>query len=255
MIKKASTTAAAMAAVAVFLSPLRAPASPADEKVVQWAVDQMARWSPPDKLSAAETASGYPETEAEARSRFAKIAAAARDVAFDPKEPPVFQGPDARSRTMAVMLAIASIESGGFQKKTDLGIGDGVGDGGKSWCLMQVRLSTKNAATGKTWYRVVLDDKYWSYAVDGVSGWGGEDLVADRHKCFRAGLHAVRGSFDKLASRPLEDRLAVYASGKITAGFVASRRRMERAVSWLAKDPAPEQDAAVLELLHPAASS
>ncbi len=230
---------AVLTSVMLTAAPRDSSAGGADP-VTGWAVERMASWSAPGKYG------WLGETPEEARSRYAEIARAARDVAFDPKEEPVFPGPDGRSRTMAVLLAIASVESGGFQKKVDLGVGDGVGDGGKSWCLMQVRLSQLGPGK-KTWYRVVLDGKYWSYAYDAASGWGGEDLVADRAKCFRAGLHIVRKSFDSMAYAPLEDRLAAYASGKTTVGLTASRRRMGKAVDWLKAAPPPVPDAEVMK--------
>lgn len=226
----------------LFLAAPRAAKAGDTDPTVGWAVEKMASWSPPGKYS------WLGETPDEARSRYAEIARAARDVAFDPAEAPVFPGPDGRSRTMAVLLAIASVESGGFQKKVDFGVGDGVGDGGKSWCLMQVRLN-KLGADKKTSYRVVLDGKYWAYGYDTSVGWGGEDLVSDRSKCFRAGLHMVRKSFDVMSYAPLEDRLSVYASGKNTLGGTASRRRMGKATDWLKASPPPAADSAVMKAL------
>lgn len=239
MSMKILSAALALSAI-VSAGPLRA--DPGDP-VVRWAVDRMSEWSPPGKYAYLN------ETKEEALARYAEIASAARDVAFDPQESPLFQGPDGRSRTMSVLLAVASVESGGFQRSVDLGIGNGVGDGGKSWCLMQVRLSEASKSTKRTWYRIVLDGAYFSYAYGTDSGWGGEDLVADRTKCFRAGLHMVRKSFDVMASRPLEDRLSVYASGRPDLGLKASRRRMAKAVEWLTASPPPVQDHAVLKML------
>lgn len=241
---KATRLAVLSASVAALTSaaPALAQKGSADP-LTDWAVERMTVWSPLKNHAALK------ESPDDAKARYAEIARAARDVAFDPKEAPLFPGADGRSRTMSVLLAIASLESGGFQRNVDLGIGDGVGDGGRSWCLMQIRLSELSQSTKRTWYRVSLDERHYSYVYGGASGWGGEDLVADRSKCFRAGLHMVRKSFDIMASSPVKDRLAVYASGKPTTGFLASQRRMSKALEWLDAVPPPQTDAAVLKAL------
>ncbi len=47
-----------------------------------------------------------------------------------------------------------------------------------------------------------------------MSTWKGPDLVADRTKCFRAGMEIMRRSMSACASLPARSRLSAYASGK-----------------------------------------
>jgi hypothetical protein len=162
-------------------------------------------------------------------------------VAFDPSEPPLFSGPQGRYRTMALMLAVADFESG-FRKDVDTGVGSNAkGDGGQSWCLEQVRLGA--ASGGRTYTRVVLNDRGISFVFDGT-GIGGEDLVSDRKKCLRVALHMMRMSFDACQGA-VEGKLSQYASGSCDRGWEASSRRVKKAAKWLAAQPPPSDDAAL----------
>src|SRR5690606_35608375 len=75
-------------------------------------------------------------------------------------------------------------------------------DFGRAHCLLQV-----HARDGKT-----------------REGWTPAELVADREKCFRAGLHLVQSSFAACRANPAKLRLAAYASGRCTAGQAGSER-------------------------------
>lgn len=215
--------------------------------VVQWSTSRMETWSPPGR-------SFYPdakETPSDGLVRYSEIARAAASVAFDPAEKPVFSGPDARFRTLAVMLAIADSESG-YRKDVDSGRGSAArGDGGRSWCMMQIQLSTEDLSTHRTKTRIVLSDDAWSYAFDGKTGWGGEDLVQDRTKCFRAALHMIRVSMRACSYLPHQERLAVYTGG--SCSYPEARKkssdRMKKATSWLFSRPAPSDDAAIMTVL------
>jgi hypothetical protein len=59
-----------------------------------------------------------------------------------------------------------------------------------------------------------------------AEGWTWQELVADREKCFRAGLRIARRSFSACRSLPIEHRLSAYATGScsfpMTDGIVRS---------------------------------
>jgi hypothetical protein len=148
------------------------------------------------------------ETTEEVQARYESIARDAASVAFDENETPLFGGgADARAQTALLMLSVASFESS-YRKSVDEGRGRG--DGGRSYCLMQVSVG------------------------DGVTreGWTGADLIADRTRCFRAALHVLQRSFGMCHAYPLEDRLAAYAMGHCMLEARVSRSRIERARSW-----------------------
>jgi hypothetical protein len=148
----------------------------------------------------------HPQTEssADVRARYESIARDLSSVVLDDSEPPLFDGPNAKARTALLMLSVASFESA-LRKTVD----DGVvrGDGGRSYCLMQIRVGT------------------------GVTreGWTGPQLIADRKRCFRAALHMLRSSFNMCHSYPVEDRVSVYATGHCMLDAPISRSRVVRA--------------------------
>lgn len=208
------------------------------DSIRTWAQLQMESWAPPGHTWRKEAR----EDPASARSRYSDVAAAAAAVAYDPSEPPLFGGPDGRARTLALMLAVADSESG-FRKDVDLGSGEASrGDHGESWCLMQIRLSP--AVDGSTRRRIVMDGDAWTLSDSG--GWTGQDLVRDRTKCFRAGLHMMRVSMRACKGLSLEDRLSLYTSGNCQDGRASSRNRMVKAMRWLRKSPPPYRDDAVV---------
>lgn len=209
------------------------------QAVQGWALDRMTAWSPPGK-------SLYPdarETEDEGKLRYETIVRDAMSVAYDPVEPPLFNNdPIGRAKTLAVMLAIADSESGGFRKDVDFNIGKlSRGDGGKSWCLMQIQLSRPNA-DGRTNVRIGLKGDQYEYVYAKDKGFGGEDLIANRKACFRVALHMARESFRACGSLPVEDRLSIYAGGDCTVGRAASRVRVGKAIRWLAAKAPPNVD-------------
>jgi len=176
--------------------------------VIHWAVVYIATVLPPGVYSK--------ETPEAAALRYEAIAKQVVEVAFAAKEKPLYEGPAGRLKTMAVMLAIDAYESG-FRKDIDEGVVRG--DGGGSWCLAQV-----NTAGGRI---VVKDDGSFDYS--STEGWTGADLVADRHKCFRAQLAIMRASF-QCEHRTEEASLMKYASGKCDAGYRESYHRMKAAL-------------------------
>lgn len=171
------------------------------------------------------------ETLPDATARYDSIASDIAEVVYDTNEAPLFKGPDGRIRTVGVILSIMLHESG-FRKDVDNGQGAlAVGDGGRSWCMMQVQLGRANAS-GHTNQRIILDADTFSYAFDGKTGFGGEDLVRDRKTCIRVGLHIIRKSFTSCAKLPALQLLNAYASGVCEKGQVESGRRMGLALRW-----------------------
>ncbi len=213
-----------------------------------WVTARMSVWSPPGRTTYKEAV----ETEDEGKARYAEIARDAIHVVYDPSEPPVFPGEYGRAKTLATLLAVALAESG-FRKDVDLGIGSyAKGDGGRSWCLMQIQLG--KAVDGKTPMNIALKGDGIEYVHDKSRGWGGEDLVADRRACLRTGLHVIRVSFNSCSGLPFDERLSTYTSGNCTDGRAASRTRMAKATGWLAESAPPMKDADVLSQMFPAPS-
>jgi len=167
-------------------------------ELVSYLVAAMTTWVPRH---------AHAEPKDETLERYEAIAQDAVMVAFDEAEEPVFPGPTGRAQTALLMIAVASLESS-FKRNVD--DGTRLGDHGRSFCLMQIRVA------------------------DGVTsdGWRGRDLVRDRTKCFRAGLHILRGSFNACHTLAVQDRMSAYATGHCTEGEEHSRLRVNRALDW-----------------------
>src|ERR1700722_8559120 len=103
-------------------------------------------------------------------ARFTGIASDLAAVVYDPDEKPLYPGEDGRAKTALLLASIAAHES---TFRVDVEDGRARGDGGNSWCFMQLHIGS-----GKT-----------------VEGWTGQDVSADRKLCFRAGLHIAQESF------------------------------------------------------------
>jgi hypothetical protein len=174
--------------------------------VVSYLVSAMLAWVPLH----AQTA----ESKEEALARYESIAHDAATVAYDDQETALFWGPDGRAQTALLMLSIASYESS-YRKTVD--DGNGRGDHGHSFCLMQIRVG------------------------EGVTreGWSGDDLIADRTRCFRAALHILHGSFHACRKLPVEDRMSAYATGRCFENATVSRSRVGRARRWWWSHAAP----------------
>jgi len=176
------------------------------QQLVSYLVAAMTTWVP---LHA------HTEPKDQTLERYEAIAQDAVMVAFDEAEAPVLPGPMGRAQTALLMIAVASLESS-FKRNVD--DGTRLGDHGRSFCLMQIRVA------------------------DGVTGdgWRGRDLVRDRTKCFRAGLHILRGSFNACRNLQLQDRMSAYATGHCVPNEEHSRERINRALDWWATHEAPE---------------
>lgn len=211
----------------------------------QWMVSRMSSWAPPGRTYIPEAK----ETPEEGQKRYAEIADAALAVTFDPSESSMFPGKYGRLRTSALILSIALSESA-YRKDVDLNLGkEARGDGGRSWCMVQVQLGAP--VDGKTPKRIILTKDGFAFSSDKDVGYGGEDLVADRQVCFRVGLHLMRRSFLACRSLPLLERLSAYTSGNCEDGHESSKTRVERAIRWMTDHPPPLDDLAVKTLLFP----
>lgn len=203
------------------------------ETVIAWIVSLLVAASPIGRPQY------YPDAKESAEAttaRYTSITKDLIDVVYDPAERPLFPGPKGRAQTVTVLLAIASFESGGFRRDVDLGLGKyAKGDGGRSWCLEQVQLG-QAGANGKTTRRILVNPNgTFTFTTDPNQGWGGEDLVQDRKKCFRAGLAVARVSFGACGNIETKDKLKAYAAGNCSEdGVAASRLRMGLAMRWMA---------------------
>lgn len=214
-----------------------------------WLVDRMKKWSPAGRSFIKDAK----ETKEEGEARYSEIASAAISVVYDPSEKPIVEGKNARAKSLAILMSLSWFESG-FRRDVDFGIGSlGRGDSGKSWCMVQVLLGPPNGS-GKTTRRVVLGPDGTVDVVTDKSatlGWGGEDLVADRTKCYRVGMRLLRKSFRSCSGQAFEDRISTYGAGKCLKNWEPSRVRVERAKRWLAESPPPMGDQTVISALFP----
>lgn len=203
----------------------------------KWILGLLLGVAPPADYAKRKAIPGWEETEAERRARYDEIAQAVWQVAFDPAEPPLWSGADGRSRTAALLVAIAYHESE-LAKDVDKGPCYRGGnrtqrcDGGRAACLLQI-----NVGDGKT-----------------AEGWTKADLFADRLKCLRAGLRLVRQSFVSCSALPQGFWLNAYASGTCARGYERSQQRMDLAATLVAKNPRSWKDDAA-ELAKPAAKA
>lgn len=235
-------------------APVRdsAPPDPAPNisSLHQWAVGRMLSWSPPGRSFIKDAK----ETPEEGKIRYEQIAGSAIAVAYDPAEKPLFGGSYGRGMTLALLLSVSWFESG-YRKDVDLGAGPhSRGDKGKSWCLSQIMMGVADPH-GRTRTRVVMDGSGYRFVQDrtfGV-GWGGEDLVRDREKCYRTGLRLMRSSFAACRRQPVDERLAAYAGGDCRKrdAIEKSRVRVRAAQRWLSRSRPPLEDRVVLQLLFP----
>lgn len=215
----------------------------------KWVHDRLKKWSPAGRSFIKEAK----ESKEEGEARYAEIASAAISVVYDPSELPIVEGKDGRARSLAILLALAWFESG-FRRDVDLGLGKlGRGDQGRSWCMVQVLLGNPDR-DGKTSKRVVLGDNGAISIVTDKSkstGWGGEDLVADRTKCFRAGLRFLRKSFRACPGQAFDDRISTYGAGACLKNWQPSQVRVRHAKRWLADSKPPMGDQDVISRLFP----
>src|ERR1700722_15641150 len=165
-------------------------------QIITWLVAAMFAWTPAREPD---------------RARYTEIARDLAAVVYDPAEAPLYDGSDGRAKTALLLASIAAHEST-FRK--DVEDGRARGDGGTSWCFMQLHIGS-----GKT-----------------LEGGGGEDVTSDRQRCFRAGLHIARESFRMCKGFPVDEMLSAYASGQCGRS-VESRAMVSRSVGFFVRHP------------------
>jgi hypothetical protein len=221
------------------------------ETIINWLVSIMIAVAP---LGAPSYIPEAKETAEERQARYESFARDLVEVAFDEDEQPLYGGKNARAFTALTQLAVATFESR-LRRDVDFGKGKyAKGDGGKSWCPVQIQLGKARPSNGKTPLRIVLtSDGGFEFTNDPDKGFGGEDLVGEgnRKNCLRAGLHIMRRSFGACRSLPVQDRLRAYASGSCSKGSKESQARMNLAIRWMTQKAPPMADAEIIDLLRP----
>lgn len=202
--------------------------------LVVWLTIAMLAWSPPPSCDK----TGSPTKCGAETMRYAQIAWVALDVAFDPAEKPLFEGPHGRSKTALQLLAIAGFES---NYRRDVQLGDKRGKAGDS-CLMQIIIvkSLRMALTPLTY-------KWVPANTTDETALSADDIVGeDPHKCFRAGLHLVRESFQ------ICHDLSMYTNGQCNHEIKAKHREM-RAHQHYKMHPAPvtDEEASIVDFTDP----
>ncbi|MDB4992890.1 MAG: uncharacterized protein JWM74_322 [Myxococcaceae bacterium] len=171
------------------------------ETLAAWLLTAMIAWNPPAQ---------HREGEKAATERYTSMANDIAAVALDAEESPLFEGPQGRPQTALLIAATASFES---SYRKDVDTGQTKGDSGRSWCMLQVQVFGKTAEK-----------------------WTGDELIQDRKKCVRAGLHKMKESFTMCKALPLIDRLSAYTCGTCRAEPKAEWR-VKRALGWFKSHP------------------
>ena len=182
------------------------------EKLIPWLVVAMMRWMHLEAVA-------DPSVRLDYEARYAQVAYDASEVAFDPAEPPLFQGAQGRIRTVALMLAVAGME--GAYKDTALG------DRAQSVCMMQIHLP------GASRIRLTAEG---DFAYGGEGSVGKRELAADRKLCLRAGLHILRHSMRACGN------LSAYTSGRCLPHEPKAEARMARATKLFDASPTSSVD-------------
>ena len=220
------------------------------------------------------------ETKDEGTVRLSSVAEDIATVVWNEDERPIFKGGQGRARTAAVLLSIILYESS-YRKDVDLGIGKHArGDGGRSWCLMQINIGKgttrpyntvmhrfalpacregqepclafqKTCPAGKP--SCVASEKVCrSRQCDPTDeirdGYTGPELVADRKLCIQEGLHILQTSL--CTALPVNEWLRAYASGSCENGSHESQVRMGTAMAWFNRHRPQFTDVQVLALQH-----
>lgn len=186
------------------------------ETLFSWLMTVMLTTVPPGHSTYPASAR---ETKAEGQARYRKIARAIAKVTLDPKEKPIFKGPNARAKTAALLLVVSHHESH-WRRHVDLGIGRG----GRYWCMMQIAVDK-----GTT-----------------PEGWTGEDLIRSNERCFRRGLHMMQMAqrvCDRKKAKGSFAFLNHYASGHCDRGRKAVAIRVDSHRRWLKRFPLPKAEA------------
>ena len=209
----------------------------------------MVAWAPPTGPQYEPVAQEQVE---QTIARYHQIAEAIATVAYDPDEEPV-----ATRRFTAAMLAAISFHESRWRRDVDLGMGrtmlarTGWNGGGNAWCMMQLQLGRRwlpapdaERLSSEAGFRILEDS-----ALRTSEGWTGLDLLGDRLKCFRAGLHAVRLSAGAARGMGQENWLRIYTSGSMSRGGKCSAQRMWTASLFARKAPRSPTDEQIMSSL------
>ena len=137
--------------------------------LANWLLEIMIQISPPRVIHTIYRE----ESEEQIKVRYAEIAKSISHAIET--DGALFREDTSGKRTAALILSIMKHESGLLKS---VQIGKRRGDGGRSWCLMQV-----NIGNGPVYFGTPEMNK-----------WYGKDLVTDIGKCVKVGLHALRTS-------------------------------------------------------------
>ena len=180
--------------------------------IVTWLVALMLWASPPERDAKHQAFPGWAETPAERTVRYESIATDIYEAVYVPGARLPWGGKNGPARSAALLLALSFGESG-WAPDVDKGPCypgvHGRCDGGRAACIFQIQ-----AGPGTT------------LSQHGISGKTGADLFSDRKLCVQVALHMINRSFRAARLLPLEDRLNVYASGRVGAGRAGGSARM-----------------------------
>jgi hypothetical protein len=194
---------------------------------IAWVMIFLAQYAPPGRPQYLKEAI---ETKEEATARYESIAKDIATVVFDEDEKVITGGDQGRLRMASIILSIILHESG-VRKDVDYGLGkQSRGDGGRSWCLMQLQIGKgKTLPWNKVQHRFFLPK---DPPEELAPQYTGEEIIKDRVKCIRSGLHVIVGT--ACTRYAPGDWLKAYASGSCSGGAEASRSRMNLAIRWFA---------------------
>lgn len=156
------------------------------------------------------------ETLEEVKARYASMASDMAEVIST--SDPLFYGSDAEVRTAALVTSVSFFE-GGFSKAVDEG--KARGDGGNSWCHMQLHIGKGHVVIG----------------TPEMKTWTGKDLIEDRKKCYKAGLEVLRSSMALCSRYKDGDSLSAFTTGRCITNQREARHRWDFAKKILKLNP------------------
>lgn len=200
---------------------------PVLKPVVSWLFATMLSAVPPERLSYGRTYAEAVETIDQAKTRYEEFAAVVALVAYDPAEKPLFDGPDGRAKTAALMLSVAYYESG-FRRDVATGRGKHArGDHGRSCTPWQFNIGSGRNQAGHTC----------------------DELLADQELAARDALQVLRSALRGCTGLPVEERMSMYLTGRCEPGVSAARNRWATAMRWLGRRTETWQDHELAEAL------
>jgi hypothetical protein len=192
------------------------------QNLIGYVLAAMLAWFPLSK---------HPEPEVKSAARYAEVARAIAEVALDPGEPPLFDGPAGRARTALVDAGIAALE-GGFRAYVDDGSCNAVAflagrrphcDHGRAYSIWQIQTARGMSLHGDTW-------QWWSLRSP-EARITGPDLIADRKLAARLALHIARKSIRDYGS------LCAYTGEKCRGAHPNADARLALADRWWRSHP------------------